>query len=48
MIEAEGTGPDGRFASAKAVFIEMKPEHFIMPENDSPENDSPEWEQISD
>ncbi|MEL7156348.1 MAG: PaaI family thioesterase [Actinomycetota bacterium] len=27
-VEAEGIGPDGRFASAEALFIEMAPEHL--------------------
>lgn len=27
-VEAVATGPDGRFASATALFIEMNPEHF--------------------
>ncbi|MEM7092757.1 MAG: PaaI family thioesterase [Actinomycetota bacterium] len=28
FLEAEATGPDGRFASASAIFINMKPEHL--------------------
>ena len=28
FLEAEGLGPDGQFASAHAVFINMKPEHL--------------------
>lgn len=28
FLEAEGRGPDGQFASAKAVFINMRPEHL--------------------
>ncbi len=28
LLEGEATGPEGRFASASATFIEMKPEHF--------------------
>lgn len=27
-LEGEASGPDGRFATATATFIEMKPEHF--------------------
>lgn len=27
-VEAEGIGPDGRFASAEGLFIEMAPEHL--------------------
>ncbi len=29
-VEGEGIGPDGRFASATAIFIEMRPEHFAI------------------
>lgn len=28
FLEAEGIGPDGRFASATATFIDMRPEHL--------------------
>lgn len=28
MLEGEARSPEGQFASARAVFIEMKPEHF--------------------
>ncbi len=28
LLEGEARGPQGQFASAKATFIEMKPEHF--------------------
>ena len=28
FLEAEGTGPEGQFATAHAVFINMKPEHL--------------------
>ncbi|MCP3988971.1 MAG: PaaI family thioesterase, partial [Actinomycetia bacterium] len=29
-VEAEGHGPDGRFASATATFIEMSPDHLAQ------------------
>lgn len=29
FLEGEASGPDGRFASATATFIEMRPEHFL-------------------
>jgi acyl-coenzyme A thioesterase PaaI-like protein len=28
FLEGEASGPDGRFASAKAIFINMAPEHL--------------------
>ncbi len=30
-LEGEGIGPDGVFARASAIFIEMKPEQFVLP-----------------
>lgn len=35
-VEAEATGPDGRFASASAVFIEMRREQLVSAIHDGP------------
>ncbi|MEM9654738.1 MAG: PaaI family thioesterase [Actinomycetota bacterium] len=36
FLEGEATGPDGVFATARAIFIDMAPEH-LMPDEPTPE-----------